>query len=146
TQNNTPSQEVTQGTEKKFLSSENILQGLHRPFHLQHLVAFGTQCTCFISAERREERKGPGQTKAYTGVIIGYADGMHAYRVWDLEKKKTREVSFYFCIVSEGYFPFKDRRNCFTGQTPFLLSFSRTLFTSTRVETLFFSKKKKKKF
>src|SRR5690606_6441503 len=54
TRNNTPSQEVTQGTENKFLSSENVLQGLHRPFHLQHLVAFGTQCTCF--KKRREKR------------------------------------------------------------------------------------------
>src|SRR5690606_27909690 len=76
---------------------------------IQHLVAFGTQCTCFISSERREERKGPGQKKAFTGVIVGYAEGMQAYRVWDLEKKK--KVSFYFCIISEGYFPFKDRRN-----------------------------------
>src|SRR5690606_35216956 len=115
TQNNTPSQEVTQGSENKFLSSENVLQGLHRPFHLQHLVAFGTQCTCFISSERREERKGPCQKKAFTGVIVGYAEGMQAYRVWDLEKKKTKEVSFYFCIISEGYFPFKDLRDRCVG-------------------------------
>ena len=81
------------------------------PFSLKHLVAFGTQCTCYIPPPRRSGKKQPGQVKSMEGVILGYVDDMNAYKVWDLKEKKVREVSFYFTVVSEGFFPFKNKKN-----------------------------------
>ena len=34
---------------------------------------------------------------------------MRGYRVWDLKARKIREVSFYFCVLSEGFFPFNKK-------------------------------------
>jgi len=31
--------------------------------------------------------------------------------VWDTDTKKIREISFYFCVISEGFFPFKEKKN-----------------------------------
>ena len=73
---------------------------------IKHLVAFGTHVTCFIPSQQGEGGKTPGQKKFFEGVVIGYVEGMKAYRVWDIKQKKIKEVSFYFSVVSEGYFPF----------------------------------------
>src|ERR1700710_464721 len=90
---------------KLFLSPDEVLFACN-PFSLKHLVAFGTQVTCFIPPERRET-KTPSQAKSFEGVIVGYVENSRAYRVWDLEKRKLREVSFYFSVISEGFFPFR---------------------------------------
>jgi hypothetical protein len=98
-------------TVKQFLSPDCLLENHQRPFNLRHLAAFGTQCTCYLPIPRREGSKGPGQVKSLDGVIIGYVSGMEAYRVWDIARKKVREISFHFTVLSEGFFPFLNKRN-----------------------------------
>ena len=44
--------------------------------------------------------------------------------MWDFESQKVREVSFSFCVVSEGCFPFKGRKKEYEGDP---LSFFPTL-------------------
>jgi len=78
---------------------------------MKHLVAFGTQVTCFIPSDRREGSKTPGKYKSYDGVVVGYGVNMQAYVVWDIKDKKKREVSFFHCVVHEGYHPFQDKKN-----------------------------------
>src|SRR6185437_6259302 len=78
-------------------------------FNLKHLVAFGTQATCYIPPERRRSKKTPGQARSYDGIVIGYVKDMQAYVVWDIEQEKKREVSFYHTIVHEGFYPFRLR-------------------------------------
>ena len=102
TRNNTPMHEIIAGGKKVFLSPNQMFEGNKNPFNLSRLVAFGTQLTCFIPPERRPDHKGPSQRKAFDGVMLGYADDARAYRVWDIAAKKVREVSFYFCVISEG--------------------------------------------
>jgi hypothetical protein len=46
TKNNTPTHEVVVDGKKTFLSPENVLQGVSRPYSLKHLVGFGTQVQC----------------------------------------------------------------------------------------------------
>ena len=81
---------------------------VYRPYPLKHLVAFGTQVNCYIPPPRREGGKTPGQEKCIDGVIVGYGNNMRAYRVYDLKERKFREVSFYFSIISEGFYPRKE--------------------------------------
>jgi hypothetical protein len=110
TKNNIPLHEVQLEGKKVFLSPENVLQGAYRPFNLKHLVAFGTQVTFYIPPERRKEQKTPGQKKAADGVILGYTEDSRCYRVWDIDNRKIRDISFNFCVISEGFFPFRSRR------------------------------------
>ena len=49
------------------------------------------------------------QRRSFRGVLLGYVDGMPAYRVWDIEAKKIRSVSYNFTISHEGYYPFRDK-------------------------------------
>jgi len=35
---------------------------------------------------------------------------MNAYKVYDLTAKKFRKVSYAFMIISEGYYPFRDKK------------------------------------
>ena len=95
----------------KFLSKKNLLVGDKRPFNLERLMAFGTAVTCYVPLERRRGGKEPAQRRSFRGVLLGYIDGMPAYRVWDIEAKKIRSVSFNFTISHEGYYPFRDK-NC----------------------------------
>lgn len=67
--------------------------------------------TCYIPVDLRDGGKQPGQRKAMRGVMIGYEDGTDAYRVWDLQDKIVRRVSFAFTIAHEGYYPFRDKVN-----------------------------------
>src|SRR6185437_4158606 len=106
TRNITPRIETSEG---KYKSPDDILENREIRFNLKHLVAFGTQATCFIPPERRE-RKTPGQAKSYQAVIIGYIKDMQGYLVWDLKEKKKREVSFFHTVVHEGFFPFRERK------------------------------------
>ena len=78
---------------------------------MDRLLAFGTAVTCYIPAERRVGGKQPGQRKAMHGVMVGYVDGMPAYRVWDLQAKYVRNVSYAFTSAHEGFYPFKDKVN-----------------------------------
>ena len=103
TRNNIPTHEIMREGRRMYVSAENALQNVHRPYSLKHMVAFGTQVSCFIPVKEREGRKTPGQTKTIEGVIMGYGEDMRAYRVWDLKAKKMREISFYFSVVSEGF-------------------------------------------
>ena len=38
----------------KFVSRQNLLLGIERPFNLDHLMAFGTLATCYVPLERRK--------------------------------------------------------------------------------------------
>ena len=108
TRNNVPRHKKSVKGREVFVSANNIFENSDRLFNLTHLVAFGTQATCYLPPERREGGKGPGQGKTFNGVIIGYVEDMSAYRVFDLGKRKVREVSFNFCVISEGFYPFKN--------------------------------------
>jgi len=110
TKNNLPSHEVLKEGKKIFVSPNNYHSGADNKFNLSHLVAFGTQATCYIPRERREGKKTPGQDKTFDGVVVGYVSDMRAYRIWDIEKRKVREISYNFAVISEGYFPFRDRK------------------------------------
>src|SRR5690606_30762375 len=94
----------------------------------------------FIRKKRRKKRSRSEES------LHGrdYAEGMQAYRVWDLEKKKTKEVSFYFCLISEGYFPFKDRRNWPSQAEPLSFFPSLKLFSLPQSGSFSLSLKKKK--
>ena len=111
TKNNTPRHEILKDNKTIFISPNNMHENIVKPFNLQHLVAFGTQANCFISPEARKGSKTPGQVKSFEGIIIGYVEGMGAYKIFDILKNKIREVSFYFTVVTEGSFPFRERKN-----------------------------------
>ena len=93
----------------KFISKRNLLEGNKRPLNLERLMAFGTATTCYVPIERRRGGKEPAQRRSFRGVLLGYVEGMPAYRIWDLEAKKIRSVSFNFTICHEGYYPFRDK-------------------------------------
>ena len=107
TRNNIPRRK--EGEEYK--TPESVLCGREIKFNIKHLVAFGTQVTCFIPEDRREGSKTPGKYKSYDGVVIGYGTDMQAYVVWDIKHRKKRDVSFFHCVVHEGYFPLQDKGN-----------------------------------
>ena len=116
----------------KFLSKRNLLVGDKRPFNLERLMAFGTATTCYVPIERRRGGKEPAQRRSFRGVLLGYLENMPAYRIWDLEAKKIRSVSFNFTICHEGYYPFRDKNmwppECFRF---FLLSESPKIARTT---------------
>lgn len=93
----------------KFLSKKNLLEGNKRPFNLKHLMAFGTAATCYIPIPNRSGGKAPGQRKFFRGAIVGYAENMPAYRVWNFSTRKVCMVSYNFTVAHEGYYPFKDK-------------------------------------
>jgi len=95
----------------KFVSRKNLLEGSSRPFDLNRLMAFGTATTCYIPVEKRKNGKEPGQRRSFQGVLVGYCDGMPAYRIWDLSDKNVKQVSYHFTICHEGYYPFRDKTN-----------------------------------
>src|SRR5690349_6983842 len=47
-------------------------------------MAFGPAVTCYVPQERRKGGKEPAQRRSFKGVLLGYADNMPAYRIWDL--------------------------------------------------------------
>ena len=96
---------------KTFLSRRNILQGHDRPFPLERLMAFGTAATCYIPVEKRKGGKEPAQRRSFHGVVVGYEEGMPAYRVWDIEARIVKAVSYVFTICHEGYYPLRDKAN-----------------------------------
>ena len=112
-----------------FLSAEDILLGVHRPYTLTHLVGFVTQVTCYIPAPQREGQKTPGQAKCIKGVIVGYGEENRTYRVWDITARKLREISFNFSVVSEGFYPFKEKCNWPDDTTQLPSSFYPTFHT-----------------
>jgi len=101
TKNHIPKHEVTHNGKKIFISPNNFHAGKNEDFNLKNLVAFGTQVTCYIPKEKREGGKTPGQEKNFDGVLVGYVNNMRGYRVWDIKKKKIREVSYNFTVISE---------------------------------------------
>ena len=74
-------------------------------------MAFGTATTCYVPIERRRGGKGPAQRRSFKGALLGYVENMPAYRIWDLQEKKIKSVSFNFTICHEGYYPFRDKTN-----------------------------------
>ena len=95
---------------EKYKSPKSILENRDIHFNLKHLVAFGTQVTCLIPEKRREGKKTPGQKKCFDGIVIGYVLDMQAYIVWDIRERKKREISFFHCIVHEGFYPWRDKK------------------------------------
>jgi hypothetical protein len=93
----------------EYKSARCILDPGARPFNLDYLVPFGTLCTCYVPESRREGGKAPSQKKSFKGAILGYVLDMNAYRVWDLEKRKKRDISFSFAFIHEGFFPFQNK-------------------------------------
>ena len=91
-----------------YVSSEEKLRGITKPFLLKNLVPFGAQANCLIPKENRG-RKTPGQTKSFEGAVVGISEDCSAYRVWDFEARKIKEISFSFCVVSEGCFPWREK-------------------------------------
>jgi len=89
-----------------YVSRRNLLQGNTKPFPLERLMAFGTAATCYIPVEKRKGGKEPAQRRSFQGVIVGYEDGMPAYRVWDLNEHVVKAVSYVFTICHEGYYTF----------------------------------------
>ena len=92
----------------KFISRQNLLMGLKRPFNLDHLMAFGTTTTCYVPEERRRGGKHPAQRRSFKGALLGYVENMPAYRIWDFESRTIRSVSYNFTICHEGYYAFKE--------------------------------------
>ena len=56
-------------------------------------------------------------------VLLGYEIGSPCYRIWDLEAKKVRIVSYNFTICHEGFYPFREKANwplnCFEDPSTF---------------------------
>ena len=105
TRNIIPRVEVGKEGKKTYVSPSSILEKRKIDFSLKHLNAFGTQVTCYIPPDRREDRKTPGQTKVYDSIILGYVDNMQAYKVWDIKERKKREVSFFHSVVMPHFIP-----------------------------------------
>ena len=105
TKNHIPKHEITHNGHKIFISPNNLHAGKNEEFNLKNLVAFGTQVTCYIPKEKREGGKTPGQEKFFDGVLVGYVNNMRGYRVWDIKRKKIREISYNFTVISEGFSP-----------------------------------------
>ena len=95
----------------EYCSRRNLLEGNRRPANLEKLMAFGTAATCYVPVDKRRGGKEPAQRRSFKGAILGYEDGMPAYRVWDLVENKIVLVSYNFAICHEGYYPFKDKKN-----------------------------------
>ena len=95
--------------ENSFCSRRMLLEGNRRLPNLEKLIAFGTAATCYIPKERRLGEKEPAQRRSFKAVILGYADEMPAYRVWDIEAQQIRAVCNNFTINHEGYYPFRDK-------------------------------------
>lgn len=110
TKNVLPIIAVKEGDKTVRKSPRKILNPTAGEFNLEYLVAFGTECTCYVPISRREGGKTPAQRKAFKGVMCGYIDNMDAYKIYDLETQKFRKVSYAFTVVSEGFFPFRDKR------------------------------------
>lgn len=79
-----------------FISKRNLLVGDKRPFNVERLMAFGTATTCYVPMEKRLGGKGPAQRRSFKGALLGYVENMPAYRIWDLQEKKIKSVSFNF--------------------------------------------------
>ena len=92
-----------------FCSRKNLLQGNRVPANLEILMAFGTSVTCYIPVDRRVGGKNPSQRKSFHGVLMGYEANSPAYRVWDIEARKMRVVSYNFTIAHEGFYPLTSR-------------------------------------
>ena len=59
----------------------------------------------------KKKRRGALTTKAKPGVFVGYAQKRKAYRIWDLEKHKMREIAIQHVVTYENNFPFQDKDN-----------------------------------
>lgn len=101
----------TKMPDNKYISRQNLIEKNPRTFKLQHLMPFGTACICLIPTDIRTGNKTPGQKKSFPGAIVGYAEegNMQAYRVWDFDMKKIRNMSFSFTVCQEGFYPFRDK-------------------------------------
>ena len=97
------------GEEGKFSAPIDLLDPGARKFSLEYLVPFGTATTVYLPVGTRDEGKSPSQKRSARGAVIGYCTDMGAYKVWDLEKKKIRQVSFSFAFIHEGFYPFKNK-------------------------------------
>jgi transposase InsO family protein len=89
-----------------YVSRRNLLEGNKRPFNLDRLMAFGTAVTCYVPKERRKGGKEPAQRRSFKGVLLGYAETMPAYRVWDLEAMCIKCVSYNFTDLPRGLLSF----------------------------------------
>ena len=128
--------------EGKFISRLNLLTGNMRTFNLNRLQAFGTLTTCYLPPKARVGGKHPAQRRSFQGAILGYEDGSPSYRIWDLEAKKIRVVSYNFTVVHEGYFPFREKRHwpedCFEDPTTFSPGNGGSINSTRRILRKFF--------
>ena len=111
TKNVLPSVPVKTDGDVIFKSPHSLLDPAARTFNLEYLVPFGTLLTCYIPEESRVEGKSPSQKRSFQGAMLGYTSNMCAKRVWDIEKRKRRDISFVFTFVHEGFFPFQNKKN-----------------------------------
>ena len=107
TKNNTPRHEILKENKTIFISPNNMHENIVKPFNLQHLVAFGTQANCFIPPDSRTGNKTPGQVKSFEGIIIGYVEGMGAYKVFDILKKQNQKFLFILQLLQKDLFRFE---------------------------------------
>jgi hypothetical protein len=96
-------------TETGLKSAAQILDPSARPFDVHYLLPFGVATTCYLTAEKREGGKAPYQKRSFRGVCVGYAADMPAYKIFDLQKRKIRKISFGFTFTHEGFYPFVSR-------------------------------------
>lgn len=95
----------------EYTSRTAILENHEYTFDVKNLRAFGTKCYWLLTLEKKGGKKQALLPKAKAGVIIGIEDGMPAYRVFDLEKRKMRRIPFAQAITHEGCYPFRDSKN-----------------------------------
>ena len=59
----------------------------------------------------KDKRRGALAMKARPGVLVGYAQNRKAYRIWDLERHKIREIAIQHTVTYEDSYPFQNRDN-----------------------------------
>jgi len=93
-------------TEKKgvYTSRQNLLEGNNAEFKQEWLHTFGVRVHAMIPIGRRGP-KTITKSRAFEGVMLGYSSRSQEYRIWDLEVKKVRLVSYNMCTFYENDYP-----------------------------------------
>lgn len=74
-----------------------------------HLRVFGCLAYVHMGKERRNGKFGDVAKK---GVLLGYQEGKHNYRIWLLEEKRV--VYSHDVVFNESVFPFSSTNNIFS--------------------------------
>ena len=88
------------------LSRRSLLEG-HTRFDLNNLRAFGTKCHFLLTLQKKGGHKMAVQTKGELGIIMSVDEQMPAYRVWDVNGKKVRNIPMTQLVTHEGHYPFR---------------------------------------